>query len=764
MSQCVRKTEGNRLRNHSKATKFLTVPKYELRFQPVICVAKGGMEVKMREVMDKRKWKKIAAYAFRYIAIPILLELVIESLSRKSVVSGFQYMLERPSLFLFNTLIIVLTVSAALFFKREIFVFTLIASVWLIFGIVNFVTLNFRVTPFSAVDITLLESAISVSGHYLSAMNVAMIILAVILLLICLVFLYRKAPRHGHTTQRKLIISGAAVALVAFAIFFLRRQSHSVKALETDYTNIAEAYENYGFVYCFTNSIIDTGITKPEDYSEERVKGILENLDKKTVQIGQEQRPNIIFIQLESFFDVSTVKELKLSRDPIPNFHQLQDKYAKGLLTVPTVGAGTVNTEFEVLTGMSQKDFGASEYPYKTVLRDTPAESICYNLGKLGYTSHCVHNNEGTFYGRNKVFKNLGFNTFTSMEFMNGLEDNPNGWKKDEILIGKILEALDSTEDQDFVLGITVQSHGKYQGFEADEEAPVKVKSAPEGMEESYAYYVNQLYEVDQMIGKLVEALEKRKEKTVLVLYGDHLPSLDLKKEDLIDSNLYQTQYVVWDNLELNRPQRNLTAYQLYAEILERVGIQEGNITRFHQKAEWRTKSYHDDLKMLEYDMLYGEHYAYGGELPFEETDLMMGTEPVVISEVVRNEKGCMVTGKNFTPYASVLFDGEELSTEWVDESHIQILEEITYDPDDDKEEEASASSAPSASPVPKTSPETSPGVSPNAKDKELEKEDIPGAFLIQVKTDGGTVLGESEVLLWKDAAISKETLPEEDK
>lgn len=395
---------------------------------------------------DKKQWKRIAGYCLRYIGIPVLLELIIESLNRKSVVSGFLYMFDKPSLFLFNTLIIMLTVSVALFFKREIFVFTLISAVWLIFGIVNFVILSFRVTPFSAVDITLLESAISVSGHYLNARNIAMIVVAVVLVLGCLVYLFQKAPRHKRTTQKKLLISAVSVMLVAFAIFFLRFQSHSVQALETDYTNISEAYENYGFVYCFTNSIIDTGIGKPADYSEERVKQVLGRLDTSTKSSGE--RPNIIFIQLESFFDVSTLRNLKLSKDAIPNFHKLQKEYSSGLLTVPTVGAGTVNTEFEVLTGISQKDFGASEYPYKTILRDTTSESICYDLKNLGYTSHCVHNNEGTFYGRNKVFKNLGFDTFTSMEFMNGLEDNPNGWKKDSILTREILDTLDSTKGQ----------------------------------------------------------------------------------------------------------------------------------------------------------------------------------------------------------------------------------------------------------------------------------------------------------------------------
>lgn len=694
----------------------------------------GGMMM-----VGKKEWGKLLSYALRYIGVPVILELVIESLNRKSVTGCIQYMLERPLLFIFNTLIIMLTVSIALFFKREIFVFTTISVVWLIFGIVNFVILQFRVTPFSAVDITLLESAISVSGHYLNPLNIAMIFLAAVLVVVSIICLYRKAPKHTHTTQKKIIVSGIAVSLIAFAIFFLRYQSNSVQALTTNYTNISEAYENYGFVYCFTNSILDTGIGEPEDYSEERVDKIISSLpEAKEVT---DKKPNIIFIQLESFFDVDELKKLKLSKDAIPNFHRLQKKYSNGLLTVPTVGAGTVNTEFEVLTGMSQRDFGTSEYPYKTVLRNTTAESICYDLKKLGYQTHCVHNNEGTFYGRNKVFVNLGFDTFTSMEFMNGLEDNPNGWKKDRILTGEIIETLDSTKGPDFTLGITVQSHGKYQGFEV-ENALIQVLKAPdEDLKEAYQYYVNQLYEVDQMIGDLVKALEKRKEDTILVLYGDHLPSLDMEKEDLHDSNLYQTQYVIWDNMGLSRKEKNIASYQLYPEVLGRAGIHEGNITRFHQEAEWKTKSYHEDLKVLEYDMLYGEKYAFKGLEPYQPTELLMGTEPVKVDDVVKNEQGYLMSGSNFTPYSHVLFDGEELSVHWIDSGHIQILDEIDYDGEEEETEETA-------------SPE------PAEEGQEEEKEDIPDAFLVQVQSDGGTVLAESEVLLWKETSAGKTEMP----
>lgn len=701
------------------------------------------------EKIKKSELHKYIKYAVRYLAVPLLLEIIIESLSRKSITGGLAYFFDWPSLFVFNTLIIMLTMSVALFFKREVFVYSMVTAVWLIFGIVNFVVLHFRVTPFSAVDITLLESAISVSEHYLNIFNVAMIVLGAVLVVGALVCLFFMAPKHTHRTQKRLVVSGICVALIISALIFIRAHSNSVKALEENYTNIAEAYENYGFVYCFTNSIIDTGISKPEEYDEAHVKDIVDHLSGQTET--DSFRPNIIFVQLESFFDVDTLKKLKLSKDAIPNFHMLQERYSNGLLTVPTVGAGTVNTEFEVLTGMSQKDFGTSEYPYKTVLRKKAAESICYNLKHLGYTSHCVHNNEGTFYARNKVYKNLGLDTFTSMEYMNGLEDNPNGWKKDRILTGEIIHSLDSTQGQDFTLAITVQSHGKYEGFQTEENAPIQVEKAPGDKKDAYSYYVNQLYEVDQMIGALVSALSKRKEKTVLVLYGDHLPSLDITKEDLTDSNLYQTQYVIWDNLGWKKKEKNLTSYQLYAEVLERLGIREGIITKYHQNASWRTKTYHENLKMLEYDMLYGENYAYQGDPPFQTVETQMGTDQIMLTDVIKNENGYMLSGTGFTPYCHLLFNGHELSIQWVDSEHIQILEELEQEKEEE-EEEASRSETP----VSKVSASEAPTSGSEDKSLEPEKKDVPNAFYIQVKSEGGTVLSESEALKYSETTLGK--------
>ena len=127
---------------------------------------------------------------------------------------------------------------------------------------------------------------------------------------------------------------------------------------------------------------------------------------QKTKEDGK--RPNILFLQLESFFDPTLVNYLDISEDPIPNFRKLMKEYSSGYYKVPSVGAGTANTEFEAITGMSLHYFGPGEYPYKSILKETTCESVPYVLKNLGYSTHAVHNNEANFYGRRSVFPQSG--------------------------------------------------------------------------------------------------------------------------------------------------------------------------------------------------------------------------------------------------------------------------------------------------------------------------------------------------------------------
>ena len=113
----------------------------------------------------------------------------------------------------------------------------------------------------------------------------------------------------------------------------------------------------------------------------------------------------MIFVQLESFFNVHDLVGAEFSQEPIPVFRELMETCPHGQLKVPSVGGGTANTEFEVLSGMNLDYFAAGEFPYNTILQDTSCETVCFNLKELGYTATAVHNYTGTFYGRNTVLR-----------------------------------------------------------------------------------------------------------------------------------------------------------------------------------------------------------------------------------------------------------------------------------------------------------------------------------------------------------------------
>jgi phosphoglycerol transferase MdoB-like AlkP superfamily enzyme len=156
-------------------------------------------------------------------------------------------------------------------------------------------------------------------------------------------------------------------------------------AYPDSFPNLTDAYDGYGFVYCFSCSIFDRGVDKPDDYNEERIDEILGMLDgAHPTSVGK--TPNVIFLQLESFIDVNRLSGVRFVDgrgdpvDPTPYFTSLKETCGSGLLRVPTIGAGTANTEFEVITGMSHHDFGTGEYPYKSFLKKRACESLPFLL------------------------------------------------------------------------------------------------------------------------------------------------------------------------------------------------------------------------------------------------------------------------------------------------------------------------------------------------------------------------------------------------
>lgn len=729
--------------------------------------ARGAAKIRRKRaphVASQREQALVAVLNKYSVLLHVLLAcsicFVIEWVSRHSFLAACCFMVDRNLVFLYNSLIVFASLCLVYTVKRRALMRVVISVFWLLLGTINGCILAKRVSPFSFTDLKMVGDLFTMKSAYFSDMEALLVVAGVVAVAVFLVVLWFRGPKFQGKMHRMMgLLATVAVVMMIAPVTDAAVSNH---ILSDYFANLAQGYKDYGFVYSFSSSVLDRGMSTPGDYSEEAVEAVLAKINEdegdgtqpseavqsqaersmtgqiqenssgetaggltrwqsqKTAAAGEqgtmttaeektaEQQqgaeaaaqagearsaetelntetmseipgeketdgdyPNIICILLESFIDPEQIRFLELSDEVVPNFHSLLENYTSGYLEVPVVGAGTANTEFEILTGMGMQFFGVGEYPYKTILKRTNCESIASDLHELGYGTHVVHNNGGNFYSRANAFSMMGFDTFTSKELMDIQEYTPTGaWPTDDILIGEVEKSLDYTPDApDFVYTITVEGHGDYPKEKVLENPAIQVSGVEdEGMRYAWEYYVNQIHEVDDFIGKLIEMLEARDEKTVVIMFGDHLPTMGLEDTDMVSGSVFNTQYATWNNFGMKKQDKDMTSYQMLADLLDDLGIHTGTMFTFQQnRYKYDTEeAYQEAMELLQYDILYGDHYVYGGENPYPASDLIMGTEEVEIRQIMEREDRYYISGSNFTKWSKVFINDEKVRTRYI--------------------------------------------------------------------------------------------------
>lgn len=639
-------------------------------------VAKLLAKLPKKKPHSEKYYKRIAFFnkyslVFHFV-LACALTFMIEVISRHNIASALNFMSEHTLAYLYNAFIIFASLSLVYLFRLRAQIRLLISGFWLFLGTINGCVLSNRVTPFGYTDLKCIPDLFAMQNtSYFTKEEATAVVCVVAAFVTFLVLFFVKGPRYEGKRHKVFgPVWIATLLLVGLPITTQAAQNSNIIA--TYFANIAQGYADYGFVYGFSSSVVGVGMDEPEDYSKETIEAIetLVASASEETTVTAENAPNIICVLLESFCDPEEIGFLELSKDAVPTFHFLEENFSTGYLTVPVVGAGTANTEFEILTGMNMQYFGTGEYPYKTILKQTDCESIASNLSKLGYGTHVVHNNTATFYSRNNAFSMMGFDTFTSKELMNITELTPLGsWATDDVLVDETIKALDYTEDQaDFIYTITVGAHGDYPTEKVIENPEITVSgTADEATNNQWEYYINMLHNVDRFISDLINEVNKRDEDTIIVMFGDHLPTMGLTDADMKSGDIFKTNYITWNNMNLPKEDADITAYQLLAQITNQVGIHEGTILNYSQ-TQADSATYQSGLENLQYDLLYGERYAYNGEDLYPATDIMMDVEDVSVTSLYKNKITDKLTvhGSNFTKNTKIFVNGEKVSTTYL--------------------------------------------------------------------------------------------------
>ncbi len=594
---------------------------------------------------------------------------VVELLSRRDFLSACSFVGSHTAAFLFNAFIVFVSLSLVYLFHRRAFFRIFISGFWIILGIINGCILSNRVTPFGFTDLKCINDLFAMNNtNYFTAEEATIVVIGLGAFFLFCAVLFIKGPRYQGKIH-KIVVLASIVSVMFIGLPVTTSAAQNANVVASYFSNIAQGYENYGFIYGFSSSVVDRGMRKPDDYTEKHVAEITDKVEssKQETTVTKKDAPNIICVLLESFCDPDEIKFLHYNDDPIPTFHELEKNYTTGYLTVPVVGAGTANSEFEVLTGMSMQYFGTGEYPYKTILKKTDCESTAADLASIGYGTHAVHNNGGNFYSRVNAFSMMGFDTFTSKELMNIQTYTPNGsWATDDVLVDETIKTLDSTPDQpDFTYTITVGTHGDYPKEQVIENPKyIANGSFDQETKNQWTYYINQLNEVDTFMSDLIKKVNERDEDTVIVFFGDHLPTMGLQDSDMRSGDIYKTKYVTWNNMGLEKKDADLYAYQLMANITNSVGIHEGTILNYHQ-TQMNSADYQDGLENLQYDILYGDRYCYNGKDKYPATDIVMGIDPVTVDNATNSigNSEVIIRGTHFTKWSKVFVNETKVNT-----------------------------------------------------------------------------------------------------
>ncbi len=604
---------------------------------------------------------------------------IFEAISRLNPWGGVDFISENPSAAIVNMLLFGVFFSISFVLKRKVASKFLIFILMVVFSISNAIVLFHRGMPIGFSDLFSFREALSIMTIFVDQKTIIMVCSGIIIALGIFVFLFVKFKSRKRIKGWLNVIIALGV-IIGLSIYV--PQAKKDGALTRIAWNTAMSYEKNGTLFSFVDSYIGYIRIPPKGYNQKNIAEIRSEVDQKEksdkrIIAAKKDYPNIIFVQLEGFMDPTRIHGVEFSKDPMPNFRELMKNYTSGYANVPVTGGGTARTEYEVLSGANFDYLVDGEIPYLTFLANKTSPTVATNYRNLGLYTTGEHNFEGYFYNRAKGYKNMGFERFVSKEYMYNLEYNEMGWPKDMILADTIPQAIKRTKDKrDFIMAVSVQGHSKYPTNPLDREYPIKVTgNVGQANINQIEYYTEQVREMDQFVGELVDEISKLNEKTIIVFYGDHQPALDIIKKRRDKMDVYSTVFTCYSNFKTpkyNVP-KDMQSYQFSQMINYLAGMKYSPMEKIHAYLK-DDKDYQKKLALVQYDILFGKRYFLKPGEGQGPNDIEFGFDKVKISKIYADmhRRKLVIKGDNFTGSSQIEVNGKMIDTKLIDEHTIE--------------------------------------------------------------------------------------------
>ena len=267
-----------------------------------------------------------------------------------------------------------------------------------------------------------------------------------------------------------------------------------------------------------------------------------------------EEDVKIIVIMNESFSDINTTYDLNLPEDDLKFFNSLKEDTVRGWFYTSVIGGLTANVEWECLTGNSYAFILNGEIPYVLYI-NSHVDNFTDLYNKQGLSTLGFHPYLGSSYNRESVYQYMGFeHIFFSKDFAFH-KVYPDDIEAYHVLVDQV-EQLNTH----FNFLVTMQNHGPYKLIEGQTE------------NQELNGYLSKIKDSDEALEWLITTLKEKKEKYVVLLFGDHQPAL-VKGEEFNqeDNRNYQVPFIIWANFDIEEKEGIRTSSNYLLNILSDV-------------------------------------------------------------------------------------------------------------------------------------------------------------------------------------------------
>lgn len=563
------------------------------------------------------------------LIFPLFIMSMAEINQFKGVVPYFEFLVNRPSVILFD-----LFLTSILF----VFLLALFRSGWISIAVQSFVYMALSITELFKYgtngnhlilsDMKLVRSVKSLKSFAYIKITPRLVIYCLIVIAF-IVLAYYFNPKFRLKPIKRVITACACVIPFAGLILIPAFYSPIYKAFGIDTTSatntfkLNEKFQSNSFLAFIVQTASESyanRLTEPENYDDEHVTEIVDETPTTDNDFNGGEKPNVIVIMSESYADFRAFDELNIDDKYYEGFDKACSEGYTGTTITPTYASWTVRSEFELLFGLPVRGINTPNMPQRELAdREQPALAQYYK--SWGYSTAYVHPFQSSFYSRSRIYGKFGFDKMIFHNDQTGESDftvpveHFGTYVDDKTVFNQLIDLVKTTDDPIYIHTTTMQNHQPYNLGDGDE----------------ITNYLTWIQHTNEGLTEFLDELKQIDEPTLVLFVGDHFPSLrgetsvynQLGLNGSNCSKLYEQRYFLWSNYDADYssvPKENVSFFYMPYVLMNIIDAPHDafidTMMNYMKTIPVYSEEYasdvprNEELDMLTYDRVIGDVYS----------------------------------------------------------------------------------------------------------------------------------------------------------